>query len=154
CLRWSSPERSRRRGASGAWRERRRSAARACARAAAARRSSVRRPDRPVLKRARRPPRRSGRGGGASVRVPLMPLPRVRRHYRGRSLLESRPPPEPLALFRRWLTAALRSGGLEPTAMALATVDRAGRPRARMVLLKQAGPAGFTFYTNFASAKA
>src|SRR5262249_25122960 len=41
-----------------------------------------------------------------------------------------------------------------PTAMTLATTGRGGRPRARMVLLKAAGPRGFTFYTNLASAKA
>ena len=82
-----------------------------------------------------------------------MPLARVRRDYRGRSLIESRSPAEPLALFRRWLADALASRHLEPTAMTLATVDSRGRPRARMVLLKDAGPDGFTFYTNFASAK-
>jgi pyridoxamine 5'-phosphate oxidase len=77
----------------------------------------------------------------------------MRRDYRGRSLIESRSPDEPLALFRRWLADALASGQLEPTAMTLATVDQRGRPRARMVLLKSAGPDGFTFYTNWASAK-
>jgi pyridoxamine 5'-phosphate oxidase len=82
-----------------------------------------------------------------------MPLARVRRDYRGRSLIESRAPAEPFALFRRWLAEALASRQLEPTAMTLATVDARGRPRARMVLLKDAGPGGFTFYTNAASAK-
>src|SRR5580765_6899721 len=82
-----------------------------------------------------------------------MPLARVRRDYRGRSLIEGRSPAEPLALFRRWLAEALASRQLEPTAMTLATVDSRGRPRARMVLLKSAGPDGVTFYTNWASAK-
>src|SRR5258705_3531189 len=82
-----------------------------------------------------------------------MPLAHVRRDYRGRSLLERGAPAEPLALFRRWLAEALASKHLEPTAMTLATVDSRGRPRARMVLLKDAGPHGFTFYTNLASAK-
>lgn len=68
-------------------------------------------------------------------------------------MLESGSPAEPLALFRRWLAAALGSKNLEPTAMTLATADGRGRPRARMVLLKDAGPRGFTFYTNLASAK-
>jgi pyridoxamine 5'-phosphate oxidase len=48
----------------------------------------------------------------------------------------------------------MRHGFLEPNAMTLATVDARGRPRARMVLLKQADPHGFTFYTNLDSAKA
>lgn len=82
-----------------------------------------------------------------------MPLKRVRLDYTGRSLLESRAPAEPLTLFRRWLAAALKSGMREPNAMTLATVDARGRPRARLVLLKEAGPRGFTFYTNLTSAK-
>ena len=38
-------------------------------------------------------------------------------------------------------------------AMTLATVDDAGRPDARMVLLKGHGPEGLRFYTNLESAK-
>jgi pyridoxamine 5'-phosphate oxidase len=39
--------------------------------------------------------------------------------------------------------------------MALATVDAAGRPSARMVLLKELAPAGYAvFYTNYGSRKA
>ena|SRR5437763_2975392 len=83
-----------------------------------------------------------------------MSLGRVRRDYRGRALLESRSPADPFALFQRWLVAAVRSHHPEPAAMTLATVDARGRPRARMVLLKNTGPSGFTFYTNLASAKA
>lgn len=40
-----------------------------------------------------------------------------------------------------------------PDAMALATVDGRGRPRVRMVLLKQADEDGFVFYTNARSPK-
>ena len=82
-----------------------------------------------------------------------MSIIHTRRDYRGRSLLERDSPAEPLMLFRRWLAAALASKNVEPTAMSLATVDGRGRPRARMVLLKDAGPRGFTFYTNLESAK-
>ena len=83
-----------------------------------------------------------------------MSLARVRRDYKGRVLLESRSPAEPFALFVRWLKAALKSGNLEPNAMTLATTGARGRPRARMVLLKDATRDGFTFYTNLTSAKA
>ncbi|MBE7219303.1 MAG: pyridoxamine 5'-phosphate oxidase [Caulobacteraceae bacterium] len=41
----------------------------------------------------------------------------------------------------------------DPNAMSLATVDAAGRPDVRVVLLKGWGPEGFTFYTNRESAK-
>jgi pyridoxamine 5'-phosphate oxidase len=82
-----------------------------------------------------------------------MALARVRRDYPAAALLESRSPAEPMALFHRWLAAALECGHLEPNAMTLATVDARGRPRARMVLLKDADRRGLTFYTNTASAK-
>lgn len=42
---------------------------------------------------------------------------------------------------------------LEPTAMTLATADRAGRPSARTVLLKDVDEHGFVFYTNAESRK-
>jgi len=42
---------------------------------------------------------------------------------------------------------------VQPDAMTLATADGRGRPSARMVLLKQADPAGFVFYTNTRSRK-
>jgi pyridoxamine 5'-phosphate oxidase len=43
---------------------------------------------------------------------------------------------------------------LEPNAMTLATVDAAGQPAARTVLLKAIDPRGLTFYTNLDSRKA
>ena len=51
---------------------------------------------------------------------------------------------DPLALFHEWV---------EGTEMALATADADGRPSVRMVLLKSAGPDGFTFFTNYGSRK-
>src|SRR5437764_10693213 len=63
------------------------------------------------------------------------------------------PQPEPIALFAAWLAEAAKSETNEPEAMALATVDDAGRPNVRMVLLKAADAQGFVFYTNTESAK-
>lgn len=60
---------------------------------------------------------------------------------------------DPMALFAQWLTDAAKSEPNEPEAMALATVDDAGRPNVRMVLLKAADARGFVFYTNTESAK-
>ncbi len=59
----------------------------------------------------------------------------------------------PIALFGEWLKAAEASEPNDPTAMALATVDGDGLPDVRMVLLKGFDAAGFTFFTNFESAK-
>ncbi|HSE82836.1 MAG TPA: pyridoxamine 5'-phosphate oxidase [Gaiellaceae bacterium] len=62
--------------------------------------------------------------------------------------------PDPLAQFARWLEDA-RAGGVElPEAMTLATADKAGRPSARMVLLKSVDEDGFRFFTNTESRKA
>jgi pyridoxamine 5'-phosphate oxidase len=63
-------------------------------------------------------------------------------------------PAAPIELFDRWMDDVLRARLPEPTAMVLATVSADQRPRARMVLLKDSGAEGFTFYTNRTSRKA
>ncbi len=60
---------------------------------------------------------------------------------------------DPLALFHDWMAEAETHETNDPNAMALATVDVAGRPSLRMVLLKAADASGFTFYTNLESRK-
>jgi len=60
---------------------------------------------------------------------------------------------DPMTLFAHWIAEAAKSEPNEPEAMALATVDEAGRPNLRMVLLKAADANGFVFYTNLESAK-
>lgn len=65
---------------------------------------------------------------------------------------------EPFALFDTWLADAARHEPNDPNAMALATVDAAGHPNVRMVLLKAVDPIGhprrgFVFFTNYESAK-
>ncbi|MFN3433713.1 MAG: pyridoxamine 5'-phosphate oxidase [Sphingomonas sp.] len=61
---------------------------------------------------------------------------------------------DPFALFDAWYAEARGSEPNDPNAMALATVDAAGQPSVRMVLLKGHGPDGFVFYTNRESRKA
>lgn len=61
--------------------------------------------------------------------------------------------PDPLDQFRAWFEEARAAGVREPEAMALATADAAGRPSARMVLLRGADARGFVFFTNRASRK-
>lgn len=60
---------------------------------------------------------------------------------------------DPFELFQEWMTQAERVEVNEANAMALATVDKAGRPNVRMVLLKGVSRDGFVFYTNKESAK-
>jgi pyridoxamine 5'-phosphate oxidase len=60
---------------------------------------------------------------------------------------------DPIAQFHRWREEALASGVAMPEAMTLATADADGHPSARTVLLKDAGPDGFRFFTNTESRK-
>ncbi len=60
---------------------------------------------------------------------------------------------DPIALFESWLRDATASEPNDPNAMTVSTVDAEGMPDARMVLLKAVDARGFTFYTNFDSAK-
>lgn len=61
---------------------------------------------------------------------------------------------EAVAAVRELFDAARAAGDPEPAAMALATSDARGRLSARIVLLKELDERGFTFYTNYESAKA
>lgn len=71
------------------------------------------------------------------------------------TLLESDAPRNPLDLFGQWYdTARQQATVADPTAMTLATADAAGRPAVRIVLLKDYGPEGFAFFTNYQSRKA
>ncbi|HLK83923.1 MAG TPA: pyridoxamine 5'-phosphate oxidase [Xanthobacteraceae bacterium] len=60
---------------------------------------------------------------------------------------------EPLRLFAAWFEEAKRAEPSDPEAMALATVDAAGMPNVRMVLLKGFDERGFVFYSNEESQK-
>jgi pyridoxamine 5'-phosphate oxidase len=60
---------------------------------------------------------------------------------------------DPFEVFAAWFDEAKQCGLSEPTAMALATANAAGAPSLRMVLLKEHGPDGFVFYTNYESRK-
>ena len=82
-----------------------------------------------------------------------MSIANLRREYLGKPLLEEDAGLDPFALFERWFADA-RGTEPDPVAMTLATADRDGRPRARIVLLKDFGPGGFVFYTNYESRKA
>jgi pyridoxamine 5'-phosphate oxidase len=77
----------------------------------------------------------------------------LRQEYRAGALLESDAPPDPLTLFAAWLQAAVARGLREPNAMTLATADAAGRPSARIVLLKSFDGRGFVWFTNYTGRK-
>ena len=83
-----------------------------------------------------------------------MNLAALRQHYALESLSENDVRPDPVDQFAFWFEEAVSSQILEPNAMTLATAMPNGRPNARTVLLKDYGPQGFTFFTNYESQKA
>lgn len=62
--------------------------------------------------------------------------------------------PNPILQFNRWFHDAEQAEGTLYNAMTLATVNSAGAPSARIVLLRGVEENGFVFYTNYASRKA
>lgn len=60
---------------------------------------------------------------------------------------------DPFAIARAWLAEAEPLEPNDPNAIALATVDAAGMPNVRMVLLKEIEADAFVFYTNYGSKK-
>jgi pyridoxamine 5'-phosphate oxidase len=63
--------------------------------------------------------------------------------------------PDPIKQFRLWFDQASHTRRIKkPDAMCLSTLNAAGRPTARMVLLKGVDTHGFRFFTNGESPKA
>jgi len=81
-----------------------------------------------------------------------MSLADTRREYLGAPLNEAHSDPDPMRQFSLWFEQ-VRDIEADPTAMALATATRDGRPSVRTVLLKGVDE-GFVFYTNYESRKA
>lgn len=77
----------------------------------------------------------------------------IRQEYKYSRLDEADLSASPFEQFSRWFEQVLRSELTEPTAMTLATASPGGQPSARIVLLKDFGPEGFGFYTNYESRK-
>ena len=67
-------------------------------------------------------------------------------------LEENKLPDNPFELFQGWYKVALDQVDKDPNAMILSTL-KDGRPRARVVLLKNLDELGFTYFTNYDSAK-
>ena len=82
-----------------------------------------------------------------------MTLSDIRREYLGEPLDEKHSDPDPFRQFSLWFDQ-VRGLEQDPTAMALATATRDGRPSVRTVLLKGIDGRGFVFFTNYASRKA
>jgi pyridoxamine 5'-phosphate oxidase len=78
----------------------------------------------------------------------------IRRDYAAAALERAELDASPLRQFQKWFddaVAKISSGDVN--AMVLATVDKAGKPSSRTVLLKGVDERGFIFFTNYDSRK-
>jgi len=82
-----------------------------------------------------------------------MDLSDVRRDYEAHGISRKDMDPDPFLQFGQWLQRARDLELLDATAMTLATVDAAGQPSARIVLLKHFDAEGFCWYTDSRSLK-
>jgi pyridoxamine 5'-phosphate oxidase len=82
-----------------------------------------------------------------------MKLDSIRTEYKYAELSENSIEKNPLKQFEHWLNDALNAKVNEPTAMSVATFGVDGFPDSRIVLLKDFGENGLTFFTSYTSNK-
>jgi len=78
----------------------------------------------------------------------------IRTDYTKNSISEIGLNSDPVQQFKIWFNQALDSKVIEASAMVLSTVSSEGFPSGRVLLLKGVEDSGFTFFTNYNSAKA
>lgn len=84
---------------------------------------------------------------------PLADLARHRFDYETAGLDVADVDADPMVQWQRWYREAGEAGCTEPNAFVLGSVDEEGWPQSRYILLRGADQRGFTFFTNYDSAK-
>ncbi|MGV3742622.1 MAG: pyridoxamine 5'-phosphate oxidase [Burkholderiaceae bacterium] len=82
-----------------------------------------------------------------------MSIADLRKEYMRASLDERDTDEDPIRQFERWFHEARQADVPEPNAMSVSTVGVNGRPSSRILLLKDMGSSGFTWFTNYESRK-
>jgi pyridoxamine 5'-phosphate oxidase len=77
----------------------------------------------------------------------------LRREYTARGLRKAELDPDPIRQFAGWFHEAVDAEFSDANSMSLATATPDGVPFVRTVLLKGVDERGFTFFTNYESAK-
>ncbi|MBS1579615.1 MAG: pyridoxamine 5'-phosphate oxidase [Bacteroidetes bacterium] len=77
----------------------------------------------------------------------------IRTDYKLQTLNEADVAANPFQQFTKWWNQAIQSKVAEVNAFTLATASKAGKPSARIVLLKGYDENGFVFFTNYNSHK-
>ncbi len=80
-------------------------------------------------------------------------LSQLRQDYTKGSLGIKSVLPDPFEQFSKWYEEASDSSIKEPNAVVLTTCTTDGIPSSRVILMKDFGPEGLTFYTNYLSRK-
>lgn len=83
----------------------------------------------------------------------MLDLTALREEYTRAELSEQDALMNPLDVFTRWFEQAQNAQVPEPNAMVLSTVSQQGRPRSRVLLLKEVRAEGFVWFTNYESDK-
>ena len=78
---------------------------------------------------------------------------KVRKDYTKRELTRENLPDNPVELLEDWLSAAESTDPEDYNAMCLSSVDGAGKPSSRIVLLRSITDQGIRFFTNYESKK-
>lgn len=82
-----------------------------------------------------------------------MSIAHLRKEYCQANLSETETDPDPIQQFSKWFKEALNAEVPEANAMSVATVGADGRPSSRILLIKDYGSNGFTWFTNYESRK-
>ena len=77
----------------------------------------------------------------------------IRSNYQKFELTEQSVNKQPIIQLTAWLEDAIANQKPDPTAMILSTIDQAGYPESRVVLLKELTSEGLIFFTNYNSKK-
>lgn len=95
----------------------------------------------------------TGLGTDQSVSTIDQSIADMREEYKSSTLQEADVERNPMKQFESWFEQARAAKLLEANSMVLSTVSDSGQPNSRVVLLKGLANGGFTFYTNYDSAK-
>lgn len=77
----------------------------------------------------------------------------IRTNYQKFELTEQSVNKDPIQQLKIWMNDAISDQKTDATAMILSTIDQAGNPESRVVLLKELTQEGLIFFTNYNSKK-
>jgi len=82
-----------------------------------------------------------------------MSISHIRKEYCQAALTEDQVDANPIQQFSKWFAEALNAEVAEANAMCVSTAGINCRPSSRIILIKDFGPQGFTWFTNYESRK-